>query len=373
MSGSTVLAAARGRRVWALLGVAILGISAMFQYGAFTAGPGAAYAASVNEDLDQWANGSPPPVGASWQNGNLNQNNSAYHEGDAVPFRLALEGLTAGQHTIHLEYDVTEGGHLAYDFLTTYDVTESPDLCGVGGGGVSTLCPNLGSPSTTAFPSDPFSIGGLTISGAESFAGVSRTLVLYGGTIDSVAATVHAGTTGGTSTGDVLVTFTIPNVTTGAALFAWAAHIAQSDYWAGNGALNISGAPWHMRVQQLDGGGQSNQDRSIQPSALIQPPAPTASPTPTATSTPTATPTATPTTTASPTLPPTQESPTPTVTGLPAEGTPLPTLPNTAAAGGPGTGGSSLPLTLLLLGGLAGAIALAASRIRRPGREERLS
>ena len=50
--------------------------------------------AGVN--LDQWANGSPAPTGESWQNGNLNGNNSTYAERRAVPFRLAIEGLTAG-------------------------------------------------------------------------------------------------------------------------------------------------------------------------------------------------------------------------------------------------------------------------------------
>jgi hypothetical protein len=31
----------------------------------------------------------------------------------------------------------------------------------------------------------------------------------------------------------------------------------------------VSGAPWHMRTLNLDGGGARNQDRSIQPSAVF--------------------------------------------------------------------------------------------------------
>ena len=64
--------------------------------------------------------------------------------------------------------------------------------------------------------------------------------------------------------------------TTGSsALFAWGAHIAQSGYWVNktdgpNGAARVSGAPWHMRTQNLDGSGNKNQDRSIQPSAIIE-------------------------------------------------------------------------------------------------------
>src|SRR5262245_47981503 len=232
-------------------------------------------ASSLNVNLDQWAN----LPGQGWQNGDLNKNNSAYHESDVVPFRLAIEGLSAGQHTIHLNYDFTAGGHLAYDFLATWNDTESPNLCGSGGGAVSSLCPSLPSANTAGFKSDPFAPGsptkpGKTVAGAESFAGVGRALTMYGGTIDSLTVPSHSGPTSNNSSADIVVTFT----TTGsAALFAWGAHIAQSDYWvtganAPNGAAAVSGAPWHMRTQDLDDSGNKNQDRSIQPSAIVKKP-----------------------------------------------------------------------------------------------------
>jgi uncharacterized repeat protein (TIGR01451 family) len=230
-------------------------------------------ATSLNVDLDQWAN----KPGQGWQNGDLNKNNSAYREGDVVPFRLAIEGLTAGQHTIHLNYDFTAGGHEAYDFLATYNDTENPGLCASGGGAVSTMCPSLPAAHTSAFKSDPFAPGaptkaGLTVAGAESAAGVSRNLTLYGGTIDSLSVPSHSGSASNQSSADITVTFT----TTGsAALFAWGAHIADSTYWITtsddpNGAAAVSGAPWHMRTQNLDGSGNKNQDRSIQPSAIVK-------------------------------------------------------------------------------------------------------
>ena len=45
----------------------------------------------------------------------------------------------------------------------------------------------------------------------------------------------------------------------------------------------VSGAPWHVRTLQLDGSGNKNQDRSIQPSAIVGelPPFALAPPTPT--------------------------------------------------------------------------------------------
>src|SRR3954467_6147075 len=231
--------------------------------------------ASLNVDLDQWAN----LPGQGWQNGDLNKNNSAYHESDVVPFRLAIEGLSAGQHTIHLNYDFTAGGHEAYDFLATWNDTENPSLCGSGGGAVSSLCPGLPSAHTAAFKSDPFAPGsppkaGETVAGGEAFAGGGRNLTIYGGTIDSLTVPAHSGPTNNQSNADVTVTFTTSG---SAALFAWGAHIAQSDYWvtganAPNGAAAVSGAPWHMRTQNLDGSGNKNQDRSIQPSAIVKKP-----------------------------------------------------------------------------------------------------
>ncbi len=227
---------------------------------------------SLGVNLDQFAN----EPGQGWQNGDLNGNNSAYGEGDVVPFRLAIEGLAAGQHTIHLNYDFLTGGSEAYDFLATWDVTESPNKCAdPSAGGASSHCPNsLGSADIKTFPADPFVPAvspGLSVNGAMAFSGVSRNLTMYGGTVNSITVPAHAS-----GKGDMIVTFT---TTSDWAFFLWGAHIAQSAYWnesnggAANGAATISGAPWHMRTQQLDESSNKNQDRSIQPSAIavVQP------------------------------------------------------------------------------------------------------
>src|SRR5918994_6682530 len=76
--------------------------------------------AATTVNLDQWAT-----IAPAWQNGNLNGNNTRYPEGGIVPFRLAIEGLNAGTHSIHINYDFTAGGHKAYDFLATWNVTNA--------------------------------------------------------------------------------------------------------------------------------------------------------------------------------------------------------------------------------------------------------
>ena len=244
-------------------------------------------AAGAGVNLDQWASSD-----KAWQNGNLNGNNSRYPEGGIVPFRLAVEGLAAGEHSIHINYDFTAGGHKAYDFLATWDVTNAKGtICGKAGGAISSMCPSMPASSSAAFPSDPFKVDGLTVHGAEVYSASPRRLTIWGGTITSISGPTHAGSVNGNSSADFLVRFR----STGAAvLLAWGGHLAQSAYWnrsnggASDGAGQVSGAPWHMRTLQLDGSGNKNQDRSIQPSAIVgelapfalAPPTPTPRPAP---------------------------------------------------------------------------------------------
>lgn len=224
--------------------------------------------AAASVDLDQWASSD-----AAWQNGNLNGNNSRYPEGGIVPFRLALEGLKPGAHSIHINYDFTAGGHKAYDFLATWNVTNAKGkVCIPSGGAISSMCPGLPGSTSAAFPSDPFKANGLSVKGAEAYSGAPRRLTIWGGTITSISAPAHAGSVNGNSTADIVVRF---RSTSPAVLFAWGGHLAQSRYWdtAGGGARDgaslVSGAPWHMRTLKLDGAGNRNQDRSIQPSAIV--------------------------------------------------------------------------------------------------------
>jgi hypothetical protein len=256
-------------------------------------GANRALGASTTVDLDQWAS-----TDRAWQNGNLNGNNSRYPEGGIVPFRLALEGLSTGSHSIHINYDFTAGGHKAYDFLATWNVTHAAGkVCIPSGGAISSMCPSLPASSSFAFPSDGFRANGLSVSGAERYSGSPRRLTIWGGTITSISGPTHAGSPNGNSTADFLVRFRASGP---AVLMAWGGHLAQSAYWdtAGGGARDgaslVSGAPWHMRTLRLDGSGNKNQDRSIQPSAIVGelPPqalAPTPRPTPNDPGTPTST------------------------------------------------------------------------------------
>jgi hypothetical protein len=237
----------------ALMSLAVLAWTFAFR----TATAQAAASGSVN--LDQFAT-----KADAWQNGNLNGNNTAYPEGGIVPFRLAVEGLAKGSHTIHINYDFTAGGHKAYDFLATWNAWVKPGACDTSGGGISTMCPSLPGASSYPFPSDGYVANGLPVRAAEVYSGVSRRLTIWGGTITSISGPVHSGSVNGNSTADYLVTFTANGP---AVLLSWGGHLAQSAFWdlaAGgprDGAGEVSGAPWHMRTLQLDGSGNKNQPR----------------------------------------------------------------------------------------------------------------
>jgi hypothetical protein len=346
------------RRSW-LASIAIAAITAI---SLAPGGPGVhEVRAAAGVNLDQWGTFAP-----AWQNGNLNGNNTRYPEGGIVPFRLAVEGLRAGGHTIRIQYDFTAGGHKAYDFLARYDGWVAPSICGSGGGGVSSMCPSMPSPSSAAFPSDGFKTDRLFVRDAEGYSGVSRRLTIWGGTIASIAGPVHAGSTAGNSTAEFVVQF----VSTGSAVvLGWGGHLAQSAFWdlaAGgvrDGAGQVSGAPWHMRTLQLDGSGARNQDRSIQPSAIVGELPPFAL--------------------APPTVAPRAVVP-PTITGGPTSGVPqivggappqppVPTAPATStSARGPVTASQPTPAWALLMVLLVTiGVALGSVPIRRPGRRSR--
>ncbi|HEY8173458.1 MAG TPA: hypothetical protein VIH21_10275, partial [Dehalococcoidia bacterium] len=212
----------------ATLGLSI-GIAGALAFVAITApwasGGRARTLAAAGVNLDQCANLTTP---CEWQNGNLNGSNSAFAENDVVPFRLAIEGLEAGPHQIHINYDFTAGGNKAYDFLATYNASETVDLCAVGGGGVSSMCPVLPAPSTVTFPSDAFVANTLAVSGAETASGVARDLTIFGGSITNISGPLHDGSVSGNSSGDFVVTFTSVG---SAVLLTWGGHLAQSSYW----------------------------------------------------------------------------------------------------------------------------------------------
>ena len=68
----------------------------------------------------------------NWVNGQLGSNKAHYFEGDSVPYRAVMTGLSNNAtYTVQIEYDLTKQGKYAFDYLTSFDRTETTaDPCG---------------------------------------------------------------------------------------------------------------------------------------------------------------------------------------------------------------------------------------------------
>jgi uncharacterized repeat protein (TIGR01451 family) len=212
-------------------------------------------------NIDQCRNGTfDAPVqcaGSAWVNGNLGPENSHYREGDSVPFRAVLTDMdtSAASHTLVIQYDTLQSGKHAYDYLTSYNRTETT-------ADATTDVPISSTGNCFPIPID------MTI----LFANPGSTqapgcIQIWNGTITNV----QYGTADATGQRSVIVTFTAADSTV---LIAWGGHIAtQIDWGAGNSAGAISGSPYHMRLLELDDVGLGNQDRSLKASVVAPVPA----------------------------------------------------------------------------------------------------
>ena len=225
--------------------------------------------------LAQWAD-----VDGEWRLGDLNRNNSAYHEGEAVPFMFRSTGVDPGtRYTLSISYDCVHRDVSAYDFLASYD-RDRGDAPALASGGPGSASPD----ETAVIPDDP------SISYDDIPGGIFS---LWGGSFLSAPqgpepSTLCAADHGQKAEKAITVEF---ETEADSVWLLWAGHLSSElDWGPGLGASSISGAPFHMKVD-IEGPGVGERDRSIQPGAVRPPvtPTPTVTLSPPATATPTAT------------------------------------------------------------------------------------
>ena len=219
-------------------------------------------------DLQQLHNGEDEdPANPEWANGNINSQNSIYREGDSVPYRAFLESETSFTITFHF----TKGGTNAFDYLTSFDRTESPIIALLTDGVCSDTsqaapadCVNPSSVGTFPDPTQAGNwVGGVVPLGFPSVLEGPRDLFAY----NASGVTFSDYTLSGNVTGDSEVSITIDfTAGAGSSGFFWGGHLAKgvndSTGWGeGNGASSISGAPFHQDI--------SAHQVSIQPGAVI--------------------------------------------------------------------------------------------------------
>ncbi|WP_229861865.1 DUF7507 domain-containing protein, partial [Pseudodonghicola xiamenensis] len=273
-------------------------------YTSFTDG------ASYN--LDQYKNG--PDIshldndGDSWVNGNLNENQAHYYQGDFVPYRATLSDLSHGTYFLTIEYDVTQSGEFSLDYLGSYDasyVTGAthegdlyPDPKGDGSSPDSELAVALspivdaGLDQTEGTADDiaqvagnismfDASLLGFALAGADGDFGTADDVYYLAGngswgdgdeamvtgyatfisgayaltdtiTSEEVGDAVYhfSGSLGGNSQQSVTVMFDYSGPEGADAVIAWGGHIATNQDWADS--ANPTGSPYHMRLLDME-------------------------------------------------------------------------------------------------------------------------
>ncbi len=215
-------------------------------------------------NLDQCRNGNPPEVctGANWVNGNLGATNSHYKERDFVPYRMLFTGLSAGTNTVVIGYDRIHSGVNAIDYLGSFDYTETTANPCSGVTGVSYTCSTPAPTALAATPTEP-----LLASHVPPIPQTPGNFTFWGATFNTAPVFVPCGVSDETLVRCVRIVFTpLPGVTN--PVLAWGGHIAwRGDWGAGQSAGGISGSPYHMRLESLNGTG-GNQDRSLSADAV---------------------------------------------------------------------------------------------------------
>jgi hypothetical protein len=179
----------------------------------------------------------------TYQNGNLNGQNSQWSEGEFVPMRVVYSDLIIGEtYQLKISYDTTVGndGKHAYDYLGTYtstqSVAEGNDPCaGVAG------CA-IGDPDndTYAIPIDPnVTAAGVTQIGGQFF-------TCFNCDITAVSSYTLVGDYTGASTTSIVITFVAKSTNP---VIAFSGHVASRlDWGALNSAVAVNGSPYHWAV-----------------------------------------------------------------------------------------------------------------------------
>jgi uncharacterized cupredoxin-like copper-binding protein len=224
-------------------------------------------------------------TGDNWDNGNLNASKSHYFEGDSVPYRSVLENLIIGNtYTLTIEYDTTQGGKHAFDYLTSFDRTEptpgNNPCTQKQGNAIVNICNPL-SFVTTPIPLDPRVAAGQDQIPANSddITQIPGVFTLYNGNALSIVNPGSPYTLSGSYAGNSSTAITVQfNATAATAVLAWSGHISTRLTWGtANSAIAISGSPYHMRLTNLTCSGVGevcnvgNQDHQLAAGAVFFP------------------------------------------------------------------------------------------------------
>jgi hypothetical protein len=290
------------RRRTPLLVMALLGVTV----GVLIGGGSFSFAATPKPSVANYQQCSDNPgaknvCGGGWINGIINTGGSQYAENDATAQRLVIDiptGAKAGlDHTFTLRYLWNKGNNHAYDSLVKWNTTISGlDASGVCAG-VTGTCPAAGANFNSGNGQDqaPIPNSSCTASNGVSGSGhvgvngpsgtlagfgiASRDMVSFNTTALSVDTPVNDSNTCSLTADEyetVTVHFSVASLPA-RVMFLFAGHLAcgtnRTGCWGSgsadtNGASNINGGPYHIKVDTIDGASAGSQDNQIMSGAI---------------------------------------------------------------------------------------------------------
>src|SRR5262249_5589280 len=153
-----------------------------------------------------------------------------YLEGHFLPYRMVMTGLTAGTHTLVIQWDTTKGGKHALDYLGTYNA--SVGLAANPCAGVT----GCAAPSTMTIPKDP---------NITKFTQMPGVMTAFGGTITGFSTYTLSGDYAGDSSTSIGINFTT-TASQSTVVMAWGGHISNHLNWVpALSAITITGSPYH--------------------------------------------------------------------------------------------------------------------------------
>jgi hypothetical protein len=289
-----------------LLLMALLGLV----FGVLIGGGGLAGAASPKPDLSNYSQCSDEPgakteCGGGWLNGILNAGGSQYAENDVTAQRFVIDipaNNGSSTHNFTLKYLWNKANNHAYDSLVQWNNTITGVTAATAGTpppptaaqalctGITGTCPatsgNFNGGDGTdqyAIPQSDCTTAGTNGGSAGFGAGVtSRDMVVFGpvGTeITNITKPVNDSPTCSLSADQfetLTVEFSVPALPA-RVMFAFGGHLAggtnRTGCWGDtgedvNGASNINGGPYHIKLLTIDGASVGNQDNQIMSSAI---------------------------------------------------------------------------------------------------------
>jgi hypothetical protein len=261
-------------------------------------------AAGAAANIDQCTNGAVgPPISkepcligtlggtkfANWVNGNSNGNKSHWREGEFISYRVTVTGLTVGSHTIVFHYDTVHGAKHALDYVGSFDKTEttSPVASTFNRNdnnpcfdilGTAAVPPQCTAPGTAPTPASTFAVPAASLVNCNGSAGtppaqVAGSFNTFGpaGATITAASYVAQNAISGSGQCSTAMSLTFMEPTANAPIvLTWGGHIAsQRDWGLGNSASAISGSPYHMALDSLDGASTGSQDRALSTTAIF--------------------------------------------------------------------------------------------------------